>query len=369
MRILLLSDINSVHTQKWAIGLSSAGLKIGLFSMNRSNSDWYSSIPNITILSQANQQLKGVSFIEKAGYFSYLKSIKRSVSDFKPDIVHAHYASSYGMLGALSGFHPFIISVWGADVYDFPAKSFLNKALLKFNLRKADRILSTSEVMKIETMKYTSSDVGVTPFGVDTEVFYPRVRDELVFSKSDIVIGQVKSLEQKYGTSVLIDAFKLVTDTFPNLSLKLLLVGGGSLYNDLIEKTKQLGISDNVIFTGSVLHSEIAKYHNMIDIFVSASIDDSESFGVSAVEACACAKAVVVARTGGLKEVVLENETGLIAERGDANSTADAISKFISSPELRKLYGERARQHVLKRYDWKKNLSLMIEIYKDLIRR
>ena len=58
----------------------------------------------------------------------FVGTLKTAIAQFKPDVVHAHYATSYGLIGALSGFHPFVISAWGTDVMKFPQKNFINKA-------------------------------------------------------------------------------------------------------------------------------------------------------------------------------------------------------------------------------------------------
>ena len=364
MKILILSDINSVHTQKWVRGLSDHGFTIGLFSFSYSEVDWFRSLINVELLFQPASSRGSQSFLDKLGYLKYSGKLKLAIRRFCPDVLHAHYASSYGLLGSISGFHPYIISVWGSDVYDFPKTSFLHKKIFQYNLSCADQILSTSEIMRRETGRYTKSDIQVTPFGVDTDFFSPAVSDYSLFEPSDIVVGQIKSFEPKYGTDILISAFHRARERHPELPLKLLLVGKGSLLDQLREMVDRLGISNHVVFSGRIPHEEIVRYHNMIDIFVSASVDDSESFGVSAVEACSCAKAVVVARTGGLVEVVVENQTGLVAERGDVESTANSILHFALNPQMRKEFGIRAREHVKMHYDWKNNLKRMINIYR-----
>lgn len=183
MRVILLSDIDSEHTEKWALGLASKGIEVGIFSMNRTSSDWFIKQPGIQVLFQSDKAISGSKFSEKAGYVFYSKKLKLAIAEFKPDLIHAHYATSYGLLGALSGFHPFILSVWGADVFDFPRKNFLTRSLFKFNLGKADKVLSTSYVMRKEILKYFSGEVEVTPFGVDLSRFYKNADKGFFFSK------------------------------------------------------------------------------------------------------------------------------------------------------------------------------------------
>lgn len=232
MKLLLLSDPNSVHTIKWAKSLAQKNIDIIIFGLGNYTVDNYNNIENIQVevLNQFITREEG-SF-SKLTYLKALPKVRSIIKEFKPDIVHAHYATSYGLLGALSGFSPFILSVWGGDVFSFPHKSFFHKNLLKYNLKRADKILSTSYVMATETKSYTHKDIEVTPFGVDMEQFKPMEVKSL-FDKDDIVIGTVKTLEEKYGIEYLIRAFKIVSSKHKNLPLKLLIVGGGSLDSEL----------------------------------------------------------------------------------------------------------------------------------------
>ena len=144
MRILLLSDTYSEHTEKWALGLASHGIVVGLFSFNKASYSWYQNQKNISVLFEPNEKLDTSS---KLSYLKFVGSLKKAIAQFKPDVVHAHYATSYGLIGSLSGFHPFVISAWGTDVMKFPQKNIINKTILKYNLRKADAICATSNTI------------------------------------------------------------------------------------------------------------------------------------------------------------------------------------------------------------------------------
>lgn len=363
MKLLLLSDANSTHTYRWATELAQKNIDILIFSLSENISD-YSKYPTIKIIScnfSANKFNKNNNFL-KVKYFKTLFKLKKVIKEFKPDILHSHYASSYGLLGALSGFHPFILSVWGSDVFDFPLKSFIHKAIIKYNLKKADKVLSTSKIMAIETNKYTRKDIEVTPFGISLDTFKPIKVDSL-FDEKDIVIGTIKTLEEKYGIEYLIKAFKILQDKYPQLPLKLLLVGGGQLEEKYKKLAKELNIDKNTIFTGKINYTEIPKYHNMLSVSVSVSVSDSESFGVAVVEASACEKPVVVSDAGGLPEVVENNETGFIVPKQNSEKTAEAIEKLILNKNLREQMGKTGRERVLKYFDIKENIKQMVNIY------
>ena len=321
---------------------------------------------NIVLLSDSNIENQNSSSLSKLGYFKFIPKLKEVIKKYNPDIVHGHYASSYGVLGARSGFHPFVLSVWGSDVYDFPNKSILNKLILRYNLKKADQIISTSHVMAIEAKKYTSKNIEVTPFGIDLNIFKP-IEVKSVFSQDDIVIGTVKSLEVKYGIDYLLKAFAILKDKLPHLPLKLLIVGDGSQMENLKSLSKSLKIENETVFTGKVVQEDVPKFQNMLTVYVSLSIFNSESFGVAAIEASACEKPVVVSAVDGFKEVIEQNVTGIIVPVGDVDATVNALERIVTDKNIGKELGKNGRLRVARLYNWENNLESMIHIYKTVL--
>ena len=360
MRILLLADINAEHIEKWACSLSAKGIDIGIFSFNRAHYDWYSNNKKIKVLYQPDKISDHVSSFQKLLYVFYLPRLKKAIKEFAPDILHAHSASSYGMLGGLSGFHPFVISVWGSDVYEFPGKFFGNEALLKKNLASADTILSTSFSMKERAKKFTSSDISVIPFGVDLNEFRTRPVDS-IFESGTFVIGTIKALEEIYGINYLIEAFSNLKNKYPQKKIKLLIVGAGSMETEYKELANKLNVQNNIVFTGRVQHSEVPKYHNMIDAYVALS--KNESFGVSLVEAMACGKPSVVTAVSGFKEIVGDSKCAEFVEVDSSEDAVRGIEKLFLDNELRVTMGQNARKRVELLYDWNKNVEQMIDVY------
>lgn len=194
MRVLLLCNGGSSHIEKWVLSLAAENIEIGIFSLQHFDPKVYSHSKNISILH--NPEKGRSSFLSKLGYLKNLGKLKQQIKAYQPHIVHAHYATSYGLLGVKSRFKPLVISVWGSDVYDFPKKSGLHKQLLKNILSRAESICSTSYCMKEETLHYTAQKIEVVPFGIDTGVFKPGNND--LEKKSEITVGIIKSLEKKY---------------------------------------------------------------------------------------------------------------------------------------------------------------------------
>lgn len=361
MKILLLSNCNNPHTIKWATSLVEKGLDIAVFSLNKCKVTDYEKYPAINIYDNTLQITRNEGALSKIKYLKVLPELKKIIKEYQPDILHVHYASSYGILGALCNFSPFILSVWGTDVFSFPKKSFIHKSILKYNFKKANKILSTSHVMKKETNLYTSKKIEVTPFGIDTSKFELR-KGETLFNKDDIVIGTIKTLEEVYGIEYLIRAFKVVSDKHKNLPLKLLIVGGGSLDKSLKKLTNELKIAEKVIFTGNIPFTKVPVYHNMLSIAVFLSF--AESFGVAVIESSACEKPVVVSNVGGLPEVVEDGVTGIIVPVKNVDKTVKALEKLLFNKELQQKMGKAGRERVKKLYDWEQNVKQMIGIYK-----
>ena len=368
IKVLLLASASSAHTIKWGNGLLSAGCDVTIFSLNSSfDMDQYSKgirIESINIPSNVLSAKFGS--IEKLVYIKALPKLKRLLAQIQPNILHAHYASSYGLLAAFAGFHPLIVSVWGGDIFTFPNKSFLNKNLINYLLKKTDRILSTSHFMAAEIEKYTSKKILVTPFGIDTEKFKPKI-DQSLFNGGDIVIGTVKGLEQPYGIEYLLQAFKLIYEKYPNLPMKLLIVGGGSLELKLKKLAKELNIDKVTTFTGYIEYKNIEQYHNMLDIYLALSVMDDESFGVAILEAGACEKPVIVSDIGGLPEVVEHNYTGIVVSPRDSVQASKAIERLLFNKEERIKMGKSSRIRILEKYDFKRNLEDMVNVYSDVL--
>jgi len=357
LKILLLSDTFSEHTEKWALSLANKGLHIGLFSFNKASYEWYNH-PNITVFFEPDAKINAESTLTKLAYLKYVSILKKIIKHFQPDILHAHYATSYGLVGALSGFHPFIISSWGSDVMKFPNKNIVAKSILKYNFKRADALCATSHVIKDYISKISIKPVTVIPFGIDTAVFKPAPQVS-PFGDGCFVLGCVKSLESIYNIDVIIQALGQLSEKYPHL--RLLVIGQGTQSEKLNQLVSELGLEEKVRFTGRVPFQEVARYYNMLDVLVN--ISEYESFGVSVIEAMACGKPVVVSKVGGLEEIVEHEGLGLKVEAGAIEETAAAIERLMVQPELRASIGENARKHVLEKYNWENNLNEMMGVY------
>jgi L-malate glycosyltransferase len=353
MKILLFAPGRSIHTHKWATFFKNKNHDIRVVTFQDHFSEENAKEVHTYTLKKL---LPG-----KLSYFSSVGQLKKVLKEFQPDIFHAHYVSSYGFVGALVNYHPFYISVWGRDIYQFPQQGKMNKQMVDYSLRKADVICSTSHVMAKETQKYTSKPIPVTPFGVDLAKFKPNT--DLRNDQQEITIGTVKALSDKYGIGDLIKAFHRIQAMA--VETRLLIVGDGPQREEYEELCKSLGIESKVTFTGKVPNNEVPNYINKMSIFAVPSTEDSESFGVAAVEAQACGVPVVVSNVGGLPEVVKNGETGYVVPKENPVELAKAFSKLLEDQQLRIEMGQKGVEHVAREYNWLNNAQSMLELYEQ----
>lgn len=356
MKLCYLANASSVHTAKWVNYFYRKGHQVELITFE----------PGTDIDPGVVTHVLGRPMPLKLQYLLHGHSVRRLIAQAKPDIVHAHYASGYGTLGRLAGFHPYVLSVWGSDVFEFTRKSPIHRELLKRNIASADRVCSTSQFMAQETRRFSSRPIVVTPFGVDCELFHPnmsqRVRSE------EFVVGTVRSLEAKYGIEYLIRSFAVVARSYKgNKKLRLVIAGDGSLRNALPDLARKMGIGDQTEFLGKISHEKVPDLLSTFSVFAALSIADSETFGVGVVEASACELPVVVTSVGGLPEVVLHRVTGLIIPPRDIGAAARALEELVENPSLCLSLGQAGRHFVLENFAWSENASRMERIYESLL--
>ncbi|MCS0673424.1 glycosyltransferase [Cytobacillus firmus] len=351
MKVVLLSPSKSSHTHKWALFYKQQGIEVTVVTFKDHYSEENAKEVHTVVLPKL---LPG-----KLSYLFAVSHLRKLLKELKPDILHAHFVSSYGLVGALTQFHPFYVSVWGTDIYQFPLKNTVNRRIVEYTLGKADVICSTSHIMAKETSKYTDKEIEVTPFGVDLSLFCPKKKEE----GTSLKIGIAKGLDDVYGFRDLFQAFVILRSSFQELEL--MIVGDGPMREEYKEICRSLGIADAVHFIGRVPNHLVPNYLREMAVVVMPSLE--ESFGVTAVEAMACGVPVVVSNADGLKEVVKNRETGLIVSKENPDMLAKAVAELLNDEGLRDILGQNGVKHVRDHYDWQENAGRMIKLYRASI--
>lgn len=354
MRVAILGPSKSIHTHKWALYFKQQGYEVKVFTFgNHFSQQNANEIETVCITSQNGSKLS---------YFKAIPFLKNYLVKWKPTILHAHFATSYGLIGSLVSYKPFFVSVWGSDVFEFPKKSRVHKGLIEFVFRRADVICSTSHIMARETELYTNKKIYVTPFGVDTTEFSLNQNER---SSNIFHIGILKGLRDIYGIDDLLHAFSLVNRQYP--ASKLLIAGEGPEKARLEKLILELELSHSVELLGHVHHSHIPPLIQSLDVVVLPS-KVNESFGVGAIEAMACGKPVIVSNMGGLPEVVDDKLTGYIIPKENPKILSEKLIYLLENPEISSQMGINGREKVLAHYDWNENAKYMKSIYLNYLK-
>ncbi len=292
--------------------------------------------------------------------FLFLKLAKLFRQE-KPDIVHTHNT------------HPLIDGVMAAKlagvsrhVHTDHARLFPDRLLYMVleNLLSyaVDKVVAVSEYSKQDLVKFekiSPKKILVVPNGIDFDLI-DYDRDQLLrqfgLNVNGPIIGTVCRLTEQKGTRFLIDALPMVIEKQPNV--KLIIVGDGVLRQDLERQVSHLGLQNHTVFCG--YQKEVAKYINVMDLFVSSSVWEGMPLGL--LEVMACGKPIVATTVGGVTEVVEEGVTGCLVPPEQPGALANAIVNALARPEELRAWGAAARA----RYESRFTGSIMLENYKQL---
>lgn len=210
----------------------------------------------------------------------------------------------------------------------------------------------------LPAIKDSSKLIKIAP-GIDIDHFVPSEIDKSFIEKYRLqdrrVIVCVGRLVHRKGQDKLIEAMPQVLKQFPDAVL--LLVGEGPIKSMLEKLIRHHGLEHKVIFTGRVQFADLPKYIQLGEIFAMPSRDrffglEVEGLGIVYLEASACGVPVIVGKSGGAPDAVVENKTGLIVDGTKPAEIADAVCKLLSDKELAKQMGQSGRDWVVANWQW-----------------
>ena len=214
------------------------------------------------------------------------------------------------------------------------------------------------------------------PLGVDRRRFHPAppdqtLRAELGFTPNQIVIATIGTFQWEKGYfEVLAAASLLRADPDLGDRARYLWVGRGPERDRLERELRERGLADIVKIVPYVPYEQIARYHQVADIFCLPSNPTRwirEQFGLVLAEAMACGKPVVAAMTGGVPEVI--GDAGVLTPPADFVSLAANLKPLLRSAERRRELGERGQARVAAHFDAERLAVRLAGYYTELLER
>jgi glycogen(starch) synthase len=176
-----------------------------------------------------------------------------------------------------------------------------------------------------------------------------------------LCLGRV--VEDK-GFDVALKAFALLVDGFPRT--RLLIAGDGPARPALARQAADLGLADVVEFTGWVVPEKVPELMNRATVVVIPS-RWREAFSLVALQAAQMQRPVVATRVGGLPEVVVHQQTGLLVEKEDARALAKALAYLLAQPRVAMEMGQAGRYRAQEVFSWDRHINTYDTLYKTVI--
>lgn len=256
--------------------------------------------------------------------------------------------------------------IWHVRISD-PEKRLYDKILSSLSTK----MIAVSEAAARRLQRVNKNKIVVIFNGINlNEYDLPHPDKKLVeeFGKEEncVFVGTASQLIPRKGYSILLQAASQVLQVGPNV--KFVIVGSGEekYSQSLYDLSKDLGITENIIFTG--YREDISQIMKILDIVVLPSTHP-EGFSRLLLEAMASSKPVVASRIGGNPEAVEDGRTGLIVPPGDVDSLAKALLQLVQNKELRQSMGHAGRQRVKEQFSIEINVSKIESIYEELLCR
>jgi glycosyltransferase involved in cell wall biosynthesis len=281
--------------------------------------------------------------------------------------------TEYGMVGASvteackKANVPLVIHYHGADVYhrDTVAK-YLSLYKKAFDYASAFISVSVEMVGRLKELGAPADKIHVASCGVDTDAF--PVLDILNTQKAFLFVGRF--VEKKSPTSV-VKAFKIVADKFSDA--KLIMVGNGPLFDDVKCLITELGLNDRIGLTGVLKTAEIKELLKQSRCFVQHSVTaangDKEGTPVTILEAGSSGLAIVSTQHSGIKDAVINGETGYLVPEHDIEGMAHYMMKIAEDVELAATLGQKEAAHIRRNYDIRDRINTLSEILYNAIKR
>lgn len=288
----------------------------------------------------------------------------------KLDIIHAHYAIPHAISGIISKNVlkdtkiKLLTTLHGTDITLVGLEPAFHP-LVKYSLDNSDGVTAVSQYLKTNTEQH----------------FHPEKEIKVIYNFIDIdeykrnPCSHIKKSIAPNGEKILIhvsnfrpvkrvqDTIRILAEVIKTIPAKLILIGDGPDRSDTEKLSRELGVSEHVKFLG--------KQHALVDLLSAADIfllpSQSESFGLSALEAMSCGTPVVASNIGGIPEVVMHGESGYVAEFGDIKRMAKYVTDLLGNEKKWATFSANSRKVAEEKFDCKLIIPKYEKLYEELI--
>jgi glycosyltransferase involved in cell wall biosynthesis len=335
MRICFVTNLNSIHAVRWIQPMIDANHEVYVVSYGNNNLPLTGAKEVIDMTRHLN--------LRKIRFLLWGMWLRGYVQKIHPDILHAHQISAAGWIGAITGFHPFVVTGWGSDILIEPQKSLLRKLLTKIVLAQTDYLTVPSKIMynTARDLGYPEERLYLIPWGVETDIFKPnplirlKVRQQLNLKENTIVLFCPRGIDPIYNLDIVLEASHSFLPDLADFRLILLKYNIKPEYLKMLEQQIiSLNMEANVIWLPAQNSVEdMASLYQTSDVVIS--IPSSEGYGFTTYESMACGVPTIISDLPVFTDELQDNVHILKVPIRDTNKTAEALKTLVSNNRLR----------------------------------
>jgi len=356
MRLCIIANPNSIHTQRWVRFFAQRGHEVHLIGPNP-----------LTVTLPAGIEFHDLTQVTNRRKFRFVVwslTLRRLLRTIRPDVLHAHQVTGAGWLGAGAGFHPFLVTSWGSDLLVSARRSPTQRRLASLVLRRADYVTCVSEPLAEAALALGLDPlrVEVVHWGVDTEVFHPAAYS----NPQPSTVLSIRAIRPLYNPPVIARAIPAVLAQRPDARF---VIRTYSVDPNLLAEFRGLveagGASAAIEYVGDLPDDRaIADLYRQAAVVIS--VPSSDGTPQSVLEAMACGAVPVLSDLPALRAWVQHGIQGLFVPVGDDAALADAVVRLIANTDLRQTIRDAAIRLVQEQADSRLWMERYEQIYQQL---
>ncbi len=289
----------------------------------------------------------------------------------KLQLLHVHYAIPHASAALMAkqilqeeGLTiPVVTTLHGTDI-TLVGREASYEPVVTWSINQSDAVTAVSDSLVRDTLKHfaVKRPIRMIPNFIDFERFNKKPRQhfkDVIAPNNERVVVHTSNFRKVKRVEDVVRVFNIIQEKIP---AKLLLIGDGPERSNIEKVCRELKVCDKVTFLGK--QEAIEEILSICDLFILPS--ESESFGLSALEAMACEVPVISTNAGGLSEVNIQGVTGFLSEIGDYTDMAANALRLLSNDALLSTFRKNALEHA-KTFDLNTILHQYIAVYNEMI--
>jgi glycosyltransferase involved in cell wall biosynthesis len=288
------------------------------------------------------------------------------------DLVHVHWPMPHALFGAAmrrasGGRTAMVCSFYSVELNWVDHRLPWLRPFLEWTIKTADAVTAISSSTASAVQRLADRPVSVIPYAAAiSDVSVDHIRPALSDPSRPLRLLFVGRLVERKGVEVLVRALARLRH---RRDAELVIVGSGNREDSVRQTAALEGVTDHVHFRGFVTAEQLAREYAESDIFVLPAVVDSrgdtEGLGVVLLEALAYERPVVASAAGGIPDIVIDGETGWLADPGDSQVLANRIFDVASDPEEARQVAARGRRRAEIRFSWDRILDETTAAYRS----